>query len=423
MKILYVVHASPYDEFSGAPLIAKQYALKSLERGCEVCIITPTFENIDFRRQTPKNINNIFFLKWPAIKNWSLDAFVSDSLNKKELFGIPFSPDLIHILDWVSFCPSVLNALKQFNKPIIKHILNFEDFCYFISPIYYNNSGEHCVAPLTAEQCANCIGQNIFKNSKFLKKIKFFFTKENLKNFNLSKKKLLGRNELIRIQTKKFYDHLVFPSKTFAQYYFTHLEHKKNYSIIPFGINVKKKNLIKKNNYPLKFIYTGGSSTRKGWTIIENTFEKILKNFPNKICLRIYGHKKKIKKSKLNKYSEVEFFDNFNPDDLEKTFSWADFGVAPTFFESYCRIVREYINCGVVPISTNAFGIPDIITNYKNGILINKPFSENLILTIEKIINQPEILFNLQKGLKNTKIISEDDEYNQIYKLYKNYVL
>ena len=74
MKILYVVHASPYDEFSGAPLIAKQYALKSLERGCEVCIITPTFENIDFRRQTPKNINNI--AKYPTV----LDARFLNSL-------------------------------------------------------------------------------------------------------------------------------------------------------------------------------------------------------------------------------------------------------------------------------------------------------------------------------------------------------
>ena len=54
MRILYVVHANSWDEYSGTPLIAEQYARESINKGCEACIITPTFNNFDFENQKPK---------------------------------------------------------------------------------------------------------------------------------------------------------------------------------------------------------------------------------------------------------------------------------------------------------------------------------------------------------------------------------
>ena len=63
MKVLYIVHANSWDEYSGTPIIADQYAKASLEKGCEVCIVTPTFERIDFKNQKKNSSNDIFFLK------------------------------------------------------------------------------------------------------------------------------------------------------------------------------------------------------------------------------------------------------------------------------------------------------------------------------------------------------------------------
>ena len=83
-----------------------------------------------------KKINNISYLNWPGLKNWNIDAFNEIKLSKNQVFEIPFTPNIIHILDWVNIDPSILKALKKFNAPIIKHVFNFEDFCYFISPIY-----------------------------------------------------------------------------------------------------------------------------------------------------------------------------------------------------------------------------------------------------------------------------------------------
>ena len=101
-------------------------------------------------------------------------------------------------------------------------------------------------------------------------------------------------------------------------------------------------------------------------------FYQICSENKYKIKLRIYGDKNKTKKSKLNKFSNIEFFDSFHPKEIDDIMKWADVGIAPSFFETYSRIVREYINYNIVPISTNAFGVPDIIKNNKNGIIIEK---------------------------------------------------
>ena len=90
MKVLYVVHASSIEEYSGTPLIAHQYAEEGLKKGCEVCIITPTFDNFNFENQQKQNVNNINFLKWPGLKNWGLEAFRDKNLNTNKSIAKSF---------------------------------------------------------------------------------------------------------------------------------------------------------------------------------------------------------------------------------------------------------------------------------------------------------------------------------------------
>ena len=129
MKVLYVVHANIWDEFSGTPLIAEQYAKEVFKKGWEACILTPSFEDLNFKKQKIKRVNNISYLSWPRLNNWNLDAFKNISQNNLRNHDIPFKPDIIHILDWVNINPSILEELKFFKVPILKHVFNFEDFC------------------------------------------------------------------------------------------------------------------------------------------------------------------------------------------------------------------------------------------------------------------------------------------------------
>ena len=116
MKILYVAHATPWTEYSGVPLVAGQYSKLATEKGFDIAMLTPSFDDPYVYNNKKNKFNNILDLKWPAIRNWSLDAFTSNKNFDKILgYKIPFSPDIIHILDWINLHPSILIALKNLN--------------------------------------------------------------------------------------------------------------------------------------------------------------------------------------------------------------------------------------------------------------------------------------------------------------------
>jgi Glycosyl transferases group 1. len=73
-------------------------------------------------------------------------------------------------------------------------------------------------------------------------------------------------------------------------------------------------------------------------------------------------------------------------------------------------------------VVSNFFGANDIIKNNENGIILEKNCFEDLVLSVEKILNNKEFANKLRKNIFETKIISEDEEFdkiNEIYNLYK----
>ena len=83
--------------------------------------------------------------------------------------------------------------------------------------------------------------------------------------------------------SEKYFDHLIFPTKNFADFYFSHFNLNKNFDIIGFGVkkNLENSNKIFNPNKKINFIFVGGGSERKGWKLIENSFDKILKKYEN----------------------------------------------------------------------------------------------------------------------------------------------
>ncbi len=420
MNIIYIVQANSWNLNAGTPIIANQYASIAKNQSFNVCLLTPT-QNRNYYYKTFKK-NNIFYHYVPSIKEWTLNGFEVEKDCDVNNLKLPFNPDIIHIIDWLHFDSQFLYSLKNLQVPIIRHYCAFEDFCYFVHPIYKNHDNSLCKFHLNAETCSNCISENIFKNHKFLKKIKSFLMNEKQKNFKKFKIKLHDRIKIANLHIENIYDHIIFPSKTFAEFFFIHGKKIKPYSVIPHGI---KKHLISEKKYNseiLNVIYTGGYAYRKGWPIIEKAFTYLLKKYPNKIKMKIYGDKKKVIKSNLAKFNNIEFFDHFNHDDLKNILTWADVGLLPSFFETYGTIIREYLNFKVIPITSNFFGANEIINNNKNGIILEKNVPENLISAVEKIINNFGFTDELRKNISSTKIISDVEEFdkiNDIYKLYK----
>lgn len=420
MNIIYVVHSSYKNEISGAPILTKYYAEAAIKAGHKVSILSTTNKNINNKLNVFFE-DNIFFLNWPHLNSWSENTFINyTNLKCTEDYVLPFRPDIIHVMDWVNMNPSFLEFFKKLNIPIIRNVLDFGDLCYFVSPIYYEQDYKPCAAPLTAERCANCISENIYNNKKILSKFKDNILGLKKQKFDFYKKNLTNRNNEITNFTKKYFDHLIFPNETFSKFYFSHLNINIKYSIIDLGI---KKNYYKKNiklkNEKLNFIFLGGADTRKGWKIIEESFYKILSKYKDRVNLKIYGHKKKTSKSKLNKFNSVSFYESFNNDEIYDILSWADLGLVPTYFDTYNLVLRHYIEAGLVPITTSFFG-SEIVKNNINGIILKYPYVDELYKTIEELLNNKISLNDLKKNVRKTQILYTNEQFNIYNELYKN---
>tara|TARA_B100001057_G_scaffold493974_1_gene589570 strand:+ start:822 stop:2096 length:1275 start_codon:yes stop_codon:yes gene_type:complete len=413
MKILYLSHGDPDTDFSGVPLIAKQYINHFSKIGHECALLLP---NIADQKKTnyENNKNKIRKFYWPTINEWRRKAFEKKPIEYKNTNSkIYFNPDIIHILDWVNFSPSILEKLKTFKVPIIRHLYNFEDYCYFTRPIYFYKNHEPCNAPLSTENCLKCIIKN--EDVKITDKIKsLIFNKK-----NKLRKNLHNRKAIIEEHFDNYYDHLIFPSKSFADFFYDHYKKSKPYSVINHGIDRPKKKSENFDKSRINIIFCGGTELAKGWFVIESAFRKILGEGFTNFNLRIYGDKKFTSKSLLSSFKNINFFEKYNPNEIDQIFGWADIAIAPFFFETYSRIVREFMIRGVVPISTDAFGIPDVIDDNVNGFIINKPLETSLYNILKKILTDKNILDNAKKNIKNVTITSTEDELHDIFEIYQ----
>ena len=407
MNIIYVVHQTHLNERSGVPLIAKQYADNAIKANHNVAIISPHKGYVDSNLNEFKK-DNISFYSWPSLDNWYQNAF-NFSIKTEEMkkYKMNFKPDIIHILDWVGIRPDFLNFLNDFKVPILKHVLNLEDICLFDSS-----------SPFDPED--SLINNHYHNERKISGKIARFFwfnLKYDIKNYY---EKLEARKKSIMHINRTYFDHLIFPTSSFAKFYLSHLNLKTKFDVLGLGVVKNELSLNKKNNdrKRLNFIFIGGGSQRKGWDIIEKSFYEFLIKNNDKINLRIYGFKKKTSKSCLNKFKSVEFFDSFDPSNLNSILNWADFGLTTSYFEGYCKVLYEYIEAKVIPITTNFFG-SEIIKNDYNGIVIGKPYHNNLIKTLEKIVKEPKVIERFIENVKKTKVLYDNEEFDKILSIYQ----
>lgn len=433
MKILYVVHGNPWVEFNGTPVISGQYALEALAQGHSVALLTPDFQyNLTPIPPQSAYSSNIKTLHWPGLANWSEQAFkVSPSAFADQSIHIwpfpDFQPDIVHIVDWVGISPSLLFCLRTLGVPVIRHVWNFEDFCQFIEPVHKNLNGLPCSPPFDPASCAACITQKtpITINAT---NVQLGLIKKQLqnaqdtmfmKNLELSSR----RKQVVQAQVAESYDHFVFASENFYSHWRDFLGTDIPYTLVPHGCRVDKRHEVSdKKHKEIRCIYIGGAHYRKGWDVVERVFTRLFESGEMRVQLRIYGNVETTRNTPLARFSQVECFGPYRPQDMAQVLGWADIGIIPTRFETYCRIVREMMLCGVVPIATPAFGVPDVLMDAHNGLMINTENDETLIAALYKLIDDPVLLRTMKANALATRITTPDEEFSALMTLYESLV-
>ena len=183
-------------------------------------------------------------------------------------------------------------------------------------------------------------------------------------------------------------------------------------SVIPYGFPAVAEGRMytKPNNRPLKLLFVGGLSQRKG---IANLFEAV-SGLGNKVMLTIVGHKSVDNCKPLNEALNIHrWIPSLPHAEILKLMQQHDVLVFPSLFEGFGLVITEAMSQGTPVITTDRTAGPDIIQHNKNGWLIEAGSTEALKESIETLLLQPGLVAEVGRAAMETAALRSWQTYGQ----------
>ncbi len=157
-----------------------------------------------------------------------------------------------------------------------------------------------------------------------------------------------------------------------------------------------------------RVVMVGRLSWEKGHNYLIEAWPEVLKSIPGaKLVLVGEGDKRgDIEKmiEEKNIKDSVVLTGNLPHDQVLTEIKKSEIFICPSLAEGLGNVFIESQACGVPPIGTNVGGIPDIITNGENGLMINPKSSEEISQAIIKLLSDKEMIDRFSKrGLETVQ--------------------
>ena len=181
-------------------------------------------------------------------------------------------------------------------------------------------------------------------------------------------------------------------------------------------MNIEYENLVQ----PI-FCSVGRLHSRKGYDTLINVHKKLLnEGFFHSIVILGDGEEKyNLDQQIIEKGVESTFKllgTKVNPYPYMKK---ADFFVLPTRSEAYPLVINEALVLEKVIVSTNVGGIPEMIDDGFDGILVNDDEIE-IFDAMKKVMSCPELVYQIRNNLKDTyKKIDSKKIYRQLIEIFE----
>jgi glycosyltransferase involved in cell wall biosynthesis len=199
---------------------------------------------------------------------------------------------------------------------------------------------------------------------------------------------------------------------------------KDKLKIIPFGVdtNIFKYNPVSKEKNLFQILSIGYLIERKGFKYLIKSVKEVLKIHDN-VNLKIVGTgplenqiKNLIKELKLEK--NVEIISNVSDEKLLELYNSSDIFVLPSVVDSQGNteglgvVLLEAMACKVPVIASNIGGIPDIVHDRVNGILVPQKDVLELSKSINELIGNEDMRKNL--ALNGYEMVKAHFSWKQI---------
>lgn len=164
-------------------------------------------------------------------------------------------------------------------------------------------------------------------------------------------------------------------------------------------------------------LYTGRNNMYKGCYQLLNSFEKVLKQYPNCRLVMVgnLDEPSEVFKSSSNIASKVTYTGHLNIERVHEWYRVADIGVLPSYFEqcSYSGIEMMMFSLSIV--SSDGFGLCEMFTDGENAKIaaigdISKPeiFEKNLAESIIELLMSDDKCKQISKNAREKYLV----EYN-----------
>ena len=132
---------------------------------------------------------------------------------------------------------------------------------------------------------------------------------------------------------------------------------------------------------------------------------KIISKSKSNLKLKIIGkgplEREMIRYINDNALKNIEFLGRVNDLKLVETYNWADIFINTTNIDNQPVTVLEAMICGIPVVSTNVGGIPDIISDNKNGLLSDANDDIGMAKNIMRIISSEDLVKKLSVNGRN----------------------
>lgn len=183
--------------------------------------------------------------------------------------------------------------------------------------------------------------------------------------------------------------------------------------------NVREKAIYHRDcdrQYEKKFVFISRVQKEKGILLLANCF----KNLSQDYTLDIYGHVEGLEIRNLE-CDNVKYRGTLYPNEVQKVLTKYDVLCLPTDWEGegYPGIIIEAFSVGIPVISTYKGGIPELIEDKKNGLLIQPNDAESLLASI-KWFNDAKFKLMAKRSLESFASFNADIVNNRIMSIIKS---
>jgi glycosyltransferase involved in cell wall biosynthesis len=175
--------------------------------------------------------------------------------------------------------------------------------------------------------------------------------------------------------------------------------------------------------HPPRVIFVGGNMQRKGLPTLIRAAPHILATLPE-IEFWVVGHDKAIPSMQaLCRATGVErhvrFWGLRPHTELLQLYAQADVFAMPSLTEAFGAVFLEAMAAGVVTLGTRVGGIPEIIEDGRNGLLVNPDDPENLAQELVRVLRDDPLCDELrQAGLATARRFDLERMIRCNYEIY-----